>query len=130
MEFSESLKVEHCLIRRALEILEAMTERVERGIAAEKHDVNALLIFLHYFGDACHQAKEEAILFQSLKRSKDYVPSPELEALLEEHSYEREIVEQTQIALFSDSRNEFIANARKLIRVLSGHSMKEEQVIF
>jgi len=130
MEFSEMLIEEHKPIRRALDVLEAMRAKVERGDSTDRHDVNALLIFLHYFADACHQAKEESILFPVLERVKKRAPSMELEGLLEEHNQERSLIEQTQITLFTEEHREFIQNVRKLIDLLSGHMVKEEQVLF
>jgi hemerythrin-like domain-containing protein len=70
MEFSERLIKEHEPIRRAINVLNGMVQDAEHGVAIDKHDINALLIFLHYFGDVCHQAKEESILFPILRKSK------------------------------------------------------------
>jgi hemerythrin-like domain-containing protein len=51
---------EHEAIRRAFRVLSTMTEQIERKRATDYHDVNALLIFLHSFGDVLHQGKEES----------------------------------------------------------------------
>ena len=135
MTFSELLIQEHALIRRALAVLEKMTENAENGVPAGKHDVNALLIFLHYFADAYHQGKEEDVLFpllrqsQSTLRMEDRMRS-QLEALLREHNEERSLIERTQLTLFSENTSGFIENARKLKQILSEHALKEEQVLF
>jgi hemerythrin-like domain-containing protein len=138
MEFSELLIEEHKSIRRALAVLGVMTELAEKHNSGDRHDVNALLIFLHYFADACHQAKEENVLFPALRQSKAYVGSrssqnrwvERLERLLEAHQEERFLVEKTQIALFSEKSSEFAKNARKLIDLLSRHCLEEEQSLF
>src|SRR5262245_53335666 len=130
MDYSRFLTDEHKAIRRAVDVLNAMTERAEKNVQVEIHDVNALLIFLHYFGDACHQAKEETILFPALQSSEESALSFEPEALLTGHSEERALIEQTQLALFTDKHSEFVANARRLINVLSEHLTKEETVLF
>src|SRR5262249_23656981 len=100
-----------------------------------RNDVNALLIFLHYFADACHQAKEETILFPILRRSEksirvERVVQAQLEDLLNEHSEERSLLQETQLALFSEQPAEFIESASKLVKVLSEHALQEEQVLF
>jgi hemerythrin-like domain-containing protein len=135
MEFSELLIKEHAPIRRAINVLNGMIHDAEQGLAIDKHDINALLIFLHYFADACHQAKEENILFPILRKSETSLPlenavREQLNDLLSEHSEERSLIEKTQVALFSEQPYEFIATARKLTQILSEHALKEEQVLF
>jgi hemerythrin-like domain-containing protein len=130
IDFIDLLTAEHKAIRRALSILKIMTDRVADGTWTERHDVNALLIFFHYFGDVLHQAKEESILFPALKSSDEFASSPELEGLLGEHNEERGLIEKAQFALFTDKKDEFIASARKVIDLLSEHADEEEQVLF
>jgi hemerythrin-like domain-containing protein len=131
MEFSRLLSDEHKPIRRALHVLKVMTEQVEQGVWTDRHDVNALLIFLHYFVDVCHQAKEESILFPALKSSQKYYGSrAQLEGLLEEHNEERGLLEKTQLLLLTNKKPEFIVSARKLISLLSDHATKEEDILF
>jgi regulator of cell morphogenesis and NO signaling len=135
MEFSELLIKEHEPIRRAITVLEGMTNDAGNGRRINRNDVNALLIFLHYFADACHQAKEETILFPILRQSEasirvEGVIREQLQDLLKEHSQERSLVEETQLALFSERPSEFVESARKLAKILSEHALKEEQVLF
>src|SRR5262249_30245907 len=101
MEFSELLIKEHEPIRRAIIVLEGMASDVEEGRRINRNNVNALLIFLHYFGDACHQAKEETILFPILRQSQTSIRvedgiRDQLQDLLKEHNEERSLVEETQ----------------------------------
>jgi hemerythrin-like domain-containing protein len=128
--FTDLLAKEHKALRRALDVLKTMTDRVERGTPTDSHDVNALLIFLHYFGDVLHQAKEESILFPALKSSDKFASSAELESLLVEHNEERGLIERAQFTLFTDKQDEFIASARKVIDLLSEHAAKEEHALF
>ena len=121
---------EHKEIRRALEVLRVMTDRVERGIPTDRHDVNALLLFLHYFGDVLHQGKEESILFPALESSDEFASHAELRGLLEKHHEERGLIEKTQLMLFTDKQNEFIASAREVIDLLSEHAHQEELGLF
>jgi hemerythrin-like domain-containing protein len=134
MEFSEVLIKEHASIRRALNVLQEMMRNAELDPSINIHDVNALLIFLHYFADIYHQGKEESILFPILRRSQRFIRGDfareELAGLLAEHSEERWLIEKAQLALFSKEPSEFIENARTLAQVLSEHALKEEQELF
>jgi hemerythrin-like domain-containing protein len=130
VEFADLLNSEHRAIRRAVNVLRTMTEQVEHGLTTDRHDVNALLIFLHYFGDACHQAKEESILFPALKPSEKFPLSVQPEKLLREHHEERGLIESAQLALFTDKQDEFIASARRVADLLLEHADKEEHVLF
>jgi len=135
MELSEAFLKEHELIRRAILVLRGMIRDAENGVLAEKHDVNALLMFLHYFGDACHQAKEEKILFPLLKQAQispkvDSNIRQQLEHLLSEHHDDRLLIEKAQFDLFADSLSNFIFSAKKLAQMLSDHARKEEQMLF
>jgi len=130
IRFTDLLIKEHTALRRALNVLRTMTDRVERGIATDRHDVNALLIFLHYFGDVLHQAKEESILFPALKSLNQFAAYAELKSLLGEHHEERGLIEKAQFMLFTDKQDEFIASARKVINLLSDHADTEEHVLF
>jgi branched-chain amino acid transport system ATP-binding protein len=135
MEFLQLLANEHAAIRRAVKVLEGMTDAAEMGVTINRHDVNALLIFLHYFGDSRHQAKEENVLFPVLRQrtaSLRLTASQHdlLRDLLAEHNDERLLIEKVQLALFSDRPSEFVAPARRLTRMLSQHVLQEEQVLF
>jgi hemerythrin-like domain-containing protein len=130
MDFSKFLTDEHKAIRRAVDVLNAMTKQVEQGVGVDRHDVNALLIFLHYFADACHQAKEETILFPALQESVGFTSSLEPGSLLKKHNQERSLIEQMQVTLFTETPPQFIASARRLIDVLSEHVTNEESVLF
>jgi hemerythrin-like domain-containing protein len=67
MKATQFLIEEHKLILRALDVLDAMTARIEKRGNIEARDVDKLLDFLRWFADAHHQAKEETILFPALR---------------------------------------------------------------
>ena len=122
-------------MRRALAVLEEMADRAERGTMPDRHDVNALLLFLHYYADQCHQAKEETILFPALERARSTFRGEAgvqtaLKGLLHEHSGERSLIEETQRRLFSDTPSDFVSTARSVIRILYNHSLEEERKLF
>ena len=50
---------DHRKILRALNVLEEMAARVQRGQKLNEKDVKGILAFLEGFGDRHHQGKEE-----------------------------------------------------------------------
>src|SRR5262245_5473246 len=132
MEFSEVLTQEHEQIRRALNVIRLATDQIRQGYSVDVHNVNAILLFLHSYGDRCHQAKEESILFPALNRALyDHrsKSAADLEGLIAEHREECNLIEKTQIALFTEDSN-FVEHADKLIELVSEHITKEETVLF
>ena len=128
--FDELLTEEHNVLRRALKLLRIVTHGVECGGTADPHDVNALLVFFHLFGDVLHQTKEESILFPALQSSAEHSVLPKLEALVLEHNQQRVLIKKAQFSLFTDQHDQFIASAHKLINLLSEHIDEEEKVLF
>jgi len=132
MEFSEVLTQEHEQIRRALNVLRLATDQIRQGYSVDVHNVNAILLFLHSYGDRCHQAKEESILFPALNRAMhDHRrrSAVEIEGLIAEHREECNLIEKTQVALFTEDTN-FVEHADRLIDLVSEHITKEERALF
>ena len=131
MEFSEVLTHEHEQIRRALNVLRLVIDQMRRGLFVDVHNVNAVLLFLNSYGDRCHQAKEESILFPALQQALHDQSDcrVDLEALIAEHREECNLIEKTQIALFTDDSN-FVKHACKLIDLVSEHISREERMVF
>lgn len=133
MEFSEILTEEHNHIRRAMNVLSAITHQIQQGRSVDIHNVNAILLFLHSFADRCHQAKEESILFPAIRRALQDQRSDsrlDLESLLKEHQEECWLIEQTQIAIFTGDSSNFVEGAGKLIELVNEHIIKEERMLF
>ena len=126
MGFSEILIKEQEPIRRAIHVLEEIASKVESGISIDRHDVNALLLFLHCFADAYHQLKQENILFPIVGAHD----REQVRQLLKEDKEQRSAIEKARIALFSEQPFEFVASARKLTHLLWEHVLKEERVLF
>jgi len=131
MEFSEVLTHEHEHIRRALKVLRVVVDQIRQGYFVDIHTVNAVLLFLHSYADRCHQAKEETILFPALQQALHDQSdcTVDLESLIAEHREECNLIENAQIALFTDDSN-FLKHAGKLIDLVSEHINKEERMVF
>lgn len=68
MRAVELLMAEHRVIRKGLEVLEAMAAKVAQDAPPSQEDVAALLDFFQVFADRCHHAKEEWGLFPHMGR--------------------------------------------------------------
>lgn len=134
MEFSKLLADEHQAIRRALNVLESIREKIQDGCSVDTHDVNAILLFLHCFADGCHQGKEESIVFPALKQSlqnrgESRLLTLDLESLLNEHQQDRDLIQRSQTALFAKQGSDFAEYSRKLIDLVYEHIAKEERIL-
>jgi hemerythrin-like domain-containing protein len=129
MKCTNLLIQDHRIILRALEVLQAMAERTEKGEAVGAEDVGTLLRFLRAFADDHHQGKEESALFPELSRTCaiDY---PSVRQMVFEHNQERSLVEGLEDALHTKKGLEFVYFANRLIEFLSDHIEKEEDVMF
>jgi hemerythrin-like domain-containing protein len=129
MKCTNLLIQDHKIILRALEVLQAMAERTEKGEAVRAEDVGTLLRFLRAFADDHHQGKEESALFPELLRTCaiDY---PSVRQMVFEHNQERSLVEGLEDALHTKKGLEFVYFATRLIDFLSSHIEKEEDVMF
>src|SRR5688572_19069826 len=95
MKTTTFLMQEHKIILRALDVLDAMSALINKTGTAEHRDVEQLLDFLRWFGDAHHQAKEEAVLFPAL-RSASASQNRAVEHMNLEHQQERALIESLE----------------------------------
>ena len=93
------------MLRRGLDILDGMVKKLEDGERIEIADVTTILKFLRVFGDEYHQIMEERILFPALLRTAPQEVS--LRQLCREHSEERAVVAEIEVALHSEERDRF-----------------------
>jgi hemerythrin-like domain-containing protein len=129
MKSTNFLMQEHKLILRALDVLDAINASAERNRKLDESDTVRLLDFLCWFGDAHHQAKEEAILFPALKRAAAAQKRP-VEHMILEHEQERALIEQLQTAVRLGRIPDFVSCANKLSSTLRNHIYKEDQILF
>ena len=76
------------VILRALDVLDAMSTSIDSEGKVDESDVDKLLDFLRWFGDAHHQAKEETILFPALMAAAAAEARP-VQHMTLEHEQER-----------------------------------------
>jgi hemerythrin-like domain-containing protein len=125
MSPTATLREEHVIILKALDVLETAVER--RAAAEPAADPWAALIdWLRGFADARHHAKEERLLFPALEAAGVPRAGGPVEVMLEEHELGR--------ALLRDMREAAPAGraalAREYVRLLRAHIAKENEVLF
>jgi hemerythrin-like domain-containing protein len=118
---------DHAVLRRGLDIVDAMLEKLEGGERIEIADVTSVLKFLRLFGDGYHQAMEETVLFPALLSAADH-DSP-VTQFVSEHSDERMLVAEIEDALMSRRGMDFVRSSRRLTTLLRNHFDKEDALL-
>ena len=129
MKSTDLLTQEHKLILRALDVLDSVTEPIQKGAPPASDDVDKLLDFLRWFADAHHQAKEERILFTAVKACAAAEDRP-VRHLMFEHDQERKSIEELEKELRVGQLPQFVASAERLSSTLRNHIYKEERLLF
>jgi hemerythrin-like domain-containing protein len=127
MKCTELLIQDHAMLRRALDIVNEMLAKLERGDRIEIADVAAVLKFLRLFGDQYHQTMEEQVLFPALLRAAPHEAS--LRQLMVEHNDERTLVAEIEDALISKRATSFFYGSRRLTSLLRSHCDREEAIV-
>ena len=135
MKATQQLKDEHEGIRAMLNILEKVSEQLERTGAIEKEHFDGILEFLETFVDRCHHAKEEDILFPAMVALSDEARAPTA-AMRAEHDTGRGYVGSMSRAYAAyvqgdvPSSRDITENARAYVSLLRDHIVKENDVLF
>lgn len=127
----EDLKNEHNAILSGLQILSAITSRMDRGLEVNKRSIRDFLGFLKEFADKCHHGKEEGFLFPALKKAGLTGNSGTVEVMVAEHARGRELLAQMEKA-FSGSAGfpQFSRAAKDYSALLRSHIEKENGALF
>lgn len=128
MKSTDLLIQEHKLILRSLDVLDAISSSLAQQLAVDRGEVEELLDFLRWFGDAHHQAKEEVVLFPALKAAAGAGRS--VDHLQLEHGQERALIEDLERDLSSSDTARFVTAAGRLSSTLRTHIYKEDQILF
>jgi hemerythrin-like domain-containing protein len=127
MQCTQIVFQDHIIIRRGLDIVDAMLQKLEDGQRIEIFDATTMLKFLRLFGDQYHQVMEETILFPAL-----LLASPNNAALVQlvsEHGNERTLANEIEEALMSRRGMAFFHSSHELTALLRRHCEREEAVI-
>jgi len=128
MRCTDIIAQDHAALRRGLDILDRMVQRMEEGNLIEIFDIRTVLKFLRIFGDEYHQSTEERVLFPALLHAAP--DEAELhEMFLLEHAEERELVSAIEGALNPKHGIGFVHSSRRLILLLRNHLEKEDRAL-
>lgn len=134
MRPTETLMAEHERILGALDVLEDLAQRAERGegVADRGRDV---IDFIRTFADHLHHAKEEQMLFPALDEAGLPPDGGPVGVMLMEHDEGRRLVEDMTRALEQDlgteqTRAGFAQAAGAFVELLRNHIIKENEILF
>jgi len=118
---------DHIILRRGLDVVDGMLQKLECGQRIEIFDATVMLKFLRLFGDQYHQAMEETVLFPALlAAAPDECP---LHQFVSEHGAERTLVAEIEEALMSRKGMAFFRSSRQLTGLLRAHCDREEMIL-
>jgi len=136
MKPTEILIKEHSAILVMLEILKAVSTRLENKEHVDPEHLSQIVEFIQVFADKCHHGKEENLLFKSMVKAGVPQEGGPITVMLSEHEMGRNFVGKMEAAASSfaggnpSAADQFIQNARGYISLLSQHIQKENNVLF
>jgi len=132
----ETLKTEHRAIKRMLEVLDAVCERLRTGERIDPAHLNQIIKFFQEFADRCHHGKEEEIFFPALEMAGIPKEGGPIGVMLHEHDQMRVVMKGLAEAAGRYQAGEMNAGA-DIIRyasdyaaLLRRHIEKEHHVLF
>ena len=133
---TEDLQREHRDIVLMLRIMQAVSRKIRRGVKVSRDDLNAVLEFMDVFVDACHQGKEEKILYPAIESTGVRFRCPGKVAALAQHEACRSIVQFLRSTLqacdedYSDAATVIASTIRQYVETMRRHIQTEEENLF
>lgn len=136
MKATQQLKDEHEGIQLMLNIMETISNDLEKGKELNIDQFEKILEFIKGFADKCHHGKEEDILFPALidfGMSKDRGP---IAVMLYEHQLGRSHIKELSLAFeeFKKGNKQavkmIISSSRNYVELLRDHIEKENNILF
>jgi hemerythrin-like domain-containing protein len=122
---TETLRDEHVLILRALDVADAAAAALERGDDPGDAFWTGLVGWLRGFADRNHHAKEEQALFPALQRAGVPSEGGPIGVMLAEHVDGRGFIRAMDLG-----GRQRAGAARAYVRLLRAHIEKENEVLF
>jgi len=127
----DDLKHEHQAILTALDTLERMVARMDKGTAVAASELKEFMGFLKDFADKCHHGKEEGLLFPALRRAGVPQEGGPIGVMLSEHEQGRALIKRMEQAVDAGPKGgPFKTAALEYSRLLRSHIEKENLVLF
>jgi hemerythrin-like domain-containing protein len=137
MKAIEDLKSEHEVIIRALDILDALSQRADGGLFEALLDIDILLESMQKFTDQWHQVKEEDALFPALRKAGLSRENGPVGVMFQEHRLgslyfkgAKEALRDTSRAFVGAAFVEFRIHAARYTGLLRKHIGKENTMLF
>jgi hemerythrin-like domain-containing protein len=124
----ETLRAEHLLILRALDVLEATARQIAEGRQIPTGQVAKLIEVFRGFADHLHHVAEEELLFPALERAGMPRPGP-IAVMLHEHEQGRRRMSEIERTL-PQLGPPFAVAAAGFLDLLRRHITKENEVLF
>jgi hemerythrin-like domain-containing protein len=136
MQATDELKREHHGIELMLEVLKAVSAKIEQGEQIPADHFNGIMEFLTVFVDKCHHGKEEEFLFPALEAAGVPRDGGPIGVMLNEHEQGRALVSRLKDALADYKREgawtgaDIQAIVGEYVTLLSRHIAKENTILF
>ena len=132
MKSLDILIAEHDTIKFGMNLIAQAIAKFDSGQSVPEEFPAWAAQFLRQFGDKCHHAKEEDLLFPLLKARGIPVEGGPIGCMLQEHDTGRDCVRRMREASESDplDENTFVAAAKEFIPLLREHIDKENNILY
>jgi hemerythrin-like domain-containing protein len=136
MEPIDVLRAEHSMVKLVVDAASRDLDRVATTHVADADELEQLIEFFRYFANACHDPKEEDLLFCMLHRRGMSWETWPLDELLKEHEEMRVILESAAdwVPLLRHGEpaaiDPLVHNLRTYLALVDSHVEKEEEVVF
>lgn len=136
MKATDQLKAEHEGIKLMLQVLQAVSNRIEQEKPVSGEDLSGIVEFLTVFVDKCHHGKEEEFLFPALAAAGVPREGGPIGVMLSEHQQGRNLAAQFKntSGRYASGNKQAAAEVRLTIRqyvdLLTQHIEKENGVLF
>jgi len=136
MECIQELRKEHEAIELVLNVLEAVSARMEHGEAVPTADLDAMMGFFSIFADRCHHGKEEEFLFPAMEKAGIPRQGGPIGVMLNEHEQGRTLIARLSEAVGQIKSGQeaassgFASAAAGYAALLRQHINKENNILF
>lgn len=129
---TQDLIDEHVVIMQALNIMQEISERLQRNEPVDRADIAELLGFLSEFADRCHHGKEEDLLIPGILKAGLLDNNGPIKAILSEHHQGREYISRMRKSIEGDTIDEegFLGSSMEYVSLLREHIRKEDTLLF
>ena len=129
---TQDLFDKHVVIMQALNIMQVISEKLQKNAAVDRNDIADLLVFLSEFADRCHHGKEEDLMIPGILKAGVLENNGPIRAILSEHVQGREYIARMRESIAGGTVNKeaFVVSAQAYVSLLREHIRKENTLLF